>query len=152
MIPHTTTECSQVAGLIQRSVEAPRKHHLFVQLPFVQLPFVQLSFVQGSLPSALARGSEWGIYSRDVRMYIRTYVLVTLRYVNWQYRLGMSIWAHTRAQELICCLICALFAMSVWRFLATEDGEDSSAGPSQVHILWSQVHKRMQNAANGCWL
>ena len=30
------TECSQVAGLIQKSVEAPRKHRLFVQLSFVQ--------------------------------------------------------------------------------------------------------------------
>ena len=38
-------ECSQVAGLIQKSVEALRKHCLFVQLFFVQLPFVQRSCV-----------------------------------------------------------------------------------------------------------
>ena len=30
------TECSQVAGLIQRLVKTPRKHHLFVQLFFVR--------------------------------------------------------------------------------------------------------------------
>ena len=42
------TECSQVAGLIQKFVEAPRKHCLFVQLFFVQLFFVQLSFVRRS--------------------------------------------------------------------------------------------------------
>ena len=29
------TECSQVAGLIQKLVETPRKHRLFVQLSFV---------------------------------------------------------------------------------------------------------------------
>ena len=30
------TECSQVAGLIQKLVETPRKRHLLVQLSFVQ--------------------------------------------------------------------------------------------------------------------
>ena len=39
------TECSQVAGLIQKSVETPRKHHLFVQLFFMQLSFVRRSCV-----------------------------------------------------------------------------------------------------------
>ena len=39
------TECSQVAGLIQKSVETPRKHRLFVQLFFVQLSFVRRSYV-----------------------------------------------------------------------------------------------------------
>ena len=39
------TECSQVAGLIQKSVETPRKHRLFVQLFFVQLCFVRRSYV-----------------------------------------------------------------------------------------------------------
>ena len=39
------TECSQVAGLIQKLVETPRKHRLFVQLFFVQLSFVQRSCV-----------------------------------------------------------------------------------------------------------
>ena len=42
------TECSQVAGLIQKSVETPRNHGLFVQLYSVQLFFVQLSFVRRS--------------------------------------------------------------------------------------------------------
>ena len=42
------TECSKVAGLIEKSVETPRKHRLFVQLFFVQLFFVQLSFVRRS--------------------------------------------------------------------------------------------------------
>ena len=36
-------ECSQVAGLIQKSAETPRKHRLFVQLFFVQLSFVRRS-------------------------------------------------------------------------------------------------------------
>ena len=31
------TECSQVAGLIQKSVETPQKHRLFVQLFFYSL-------------------------------------------------------------------------------------------------------------------
>ena len=52
------------------------------------------------LPSALARGSEWGIYSRNVRAYVRTYVSVTLRNVNLRYRLGMSIWGHARYVNL----------------------------------------------------
>ena len=39
------TECSQVAGLIQKSVETLRKHRLFVQLFFVQLSFVRRSYV-----------------------------------------------------------------------------------------------------------
>ena len=33
------------AGLIQKSVETPRKHRLFVQLFFVQLSFVRRSYV-----------------------------------------------------------------------------------------------------------
>ena len=37
--------CSQVAGLIQKSAETPRKHHLFIQLFFVQLSFVRRSCV-----------------------------------------------------------------------------------------------------------
>ena len=39
------TECSQVAGLIQKLVETPRKHRLFMQLFFVQLSFVRRSYV-----------------------------------------------------------------------------------------------------------
>ena len=39
------TECSQVAGLIQKLVETPQKHRLFVQLFFVQLSFIQRSCV-----------------------------------------------------------------------------------------------------------
>ena len=42
------TECSQVASLIQKLVETPRKHRLFVQLFFMQLFFMQLSFVRRS--------------------------------------------------------------------------------------------------------
>ena len=34
-------ECSQMAGLIQKVVENPWKHRLFMQLFFVQLSFVQ---------------------------------------------------------------------------------------------------------------
>ena len=33
------TECSQMVGLIQKSVKTPQKHRLFVQLFFVQLSF-----------------------------------------------------------------------------------------------------------------
>ena len=39
------TECSQVAGLIQKLVETPRKHRLFVQLFFMQLSFVRRSCI-----------------------------------------------------------------------------------------------------------
>ena len=39
------TECSQVAGLIQKSVETSRKHRLFLQLFFMQLSFVRRSYV-----------------------------------------------------------------------------------------------------------
>ena len=48
------------------------------------------------LPSALAWGSESGIYSQDVRIYVS----VTLRNVNLRYRLGMSIWGHARNVNL----------------------------------------------------
>ena len=44
----TATSCiesSQVAGLILRSVETPRKHCLFGQLFFVQLSFIQRSYL-----------------------------------------------------------------------------------------------------------
>ena len=41
------------------------------------------------LPSALARGSEWGIYSRNVRAYVRAYVRTYVR--TCRSRLGMSI-------------------------------------------------------------
>ena len=33
-----------------------------------------------------------------------------------------------------------------------EDGEDRVAGPSQYTYLQIQVHKRVLNIANGCWL
>ena len=39
------TECSQMVGLIQKSVQTPRKHRLFVQLFFVWLSFVRRSSV-----------------------------------------------------------------------------------------------------------
>ena len=39
------TECSQMAGLIQKVVETPQKHNLFVQLFFVQLSFVRRSYI-----------------------------------------------------------------------------------------------------------
>ena len=39
------TEYSQVAGLIQKLVETPRKHRLFVQVFFMQLSFVRRSCV-----------------------------------------------------------------------------------------------------------
>ena len=39
------TECSQVAGLIQKLVETPRKYRVFVQLLFVQLSFVRRTCV-----------------------------------------------------------------------------------------------------------
>ena len=35
------------------------------------------------------------------------------------------------------------------RFLATEDGEGGAAGPLRCMYLWSQVHKRVLNAADG---
>ena len=40
------------------------------------------------LPSGLAWGFEWGIYSRNVRAYVCTYVSVTLRNVNLRSRRG----------------------------------------------------------------
>ena len=39
-------EYSQVAGLIQKLVETPQKHRLFVQLFFVQLSFVYVLSVR----------------------------------------------------------------------------------------------------------
>ena len=39
------TECSQVAGLIQKLVETPRKHRLFVQLSFVRRSCVVIVIV-----------------------------------------------------------------------------------------------------------
>ena len=36
------TECSQVAGLIQKSVETPRKHRRFVQLSFIRRSYVAI--------------------------------------------------------------------------------------------------------------
>ena len=43
------------------------------------------------LPSALARGFEWGIYSHDMRMYVRTYVSVTLRNVAVTSRWNVAV-------------------------------------------------------------
>ena len=34
-----------MAGLIQKSVDTPQKHNLFVQLFFMQLSFIQRSYV-----------------------------------------------------------------------------------------------------------
>ena len=109
------------------------------------------------LPSALARGSEWGIYSRNVRAYVRTYVSVTLRNVNLRYRLGMSIWgqrsecqfALTPRQDIAYVHYTTKLGR---RFLPTDDGEDSATGPSQRTYLRSEVHKRVLNAADGCRL
>ena len=91
------------------------------------------------------------IYSRDVHVHVCTYVSVTLRNVNMRYRLGMSI------EVALGMSICAhdvryvhYMTTSGQRLLATEDGEDSTAGPSQHTHLWNQVHKRVLNSA-GSW-
>ena len=48
------------------------------------------------LPSTLAWGFEWGIYSRNVCMYMS----ITLWNVNLRYRLGMSIWGQAQNVNL----------------------------------------------------
>ena len=57
----------------------------------------------------------------------------------------MSICAHAWAGYRICALHDDVGTM----FLATEDGEDSAAGPLQCTYLRSQVHERVLNAADG---
>ena len=115
------------------------------------------------LPSALARGSEWGIYSQDVRMYVRKYVSVTLK---------MSIWGHARNVVALTRRhwYVDYTGTSGRRFLAIENGEDSAAGPLQrtylaelsaetsagrsrrvptlrnLNMQWSQVHRRSQES------
>ena len=49
------TECSQVAGLIRKFVDTPRKHRLFVQLSFVQRSFVAVVIVDRHVYFKLAR-------------------------------------------------------------------------------------------------
>ena len=86
------------------------------------------------LPSALARGIEWGIYSRNVRAYIRMYVSVTLRNVNSRQHLGMSIWGRWSRPGRILNTTC----ITRWRrddFFGDEDEDDSAAGPLQRTYL-----------------
>ena len=62
------TECSQVAGLIQKLAETPRKHRLFVQLFFMQLSCVAIVIVElGVLGACSPRNSKQGaIYEQSV--------------------------------------------------------------------------------------
>ena len=78
------------------------------------------------LPSTLARGFEWGIYSRNVRVYVRT----------CRSRSGMSICTHLHSRARSGTHASRAPKMEVEdreerRFLTMEDGKDSAAGPPQ---------------------
>ena len=92
------------------------------------------------LLSTLARGFKWGIYSCNVRAYVCTH----------RSRLGMSIWSHAwnasrpgRISDT--CIIWRRWDIP-WR---RRTGRTVRLVLHNVHILQSQVHKRMLNTANG---
>ena len=74
---------------------------------------------------------------------VRTYVLVTLRNINLRSHQECHF-ALTPGQDTR-----YYTTTSGQRFLDTEDGEGSAAGPSRRMYLQSQVHKRVLNAADG---
>ena len=49
------TECSQVAGLIQKVVETSRKHHLFMQLSFILRSYIAIVIVDDCVLSTWTR-------------------------------------------------------------------------------------------------
>ena len=91
-------------------------------------------------------GSEWGIYSWDVCMYVRLYVSVNLSNVNLRSCLECQF--ALNAQELRHHWYVNYMRTSGQRFLAMQDEEDSTAGLCNVLIWQSQVQKWVLNAAD----
>ena len=90
-----------------------------------------------SLPSALVRGFEWGIYSRNVHAYVHTYVPITHRNVNLRSRPGrilntMCINTRRRRDD-----------MFWWRWT----GRTAQLGLRSVRIWRSHVQERVLNTA-----
>ena len=79
-----------------------------------------------------------------VRIYVHKYVLVTLRNVNLRSCSECQV-VLTPRQDIGCI---HYMMASGQRFLVTEKGEDSTACPSNIHILRSQVHKQILNVAD----
>ena len=78
------TECSQVAGLIQKAVETPQKHCLFVQLSFVQGLYIACIYLKNY------------IYKRSVSQ-ICIFEMIALdilvcTYVRLKHRVSQTSW------------------------------------------------------------
>ena len=102
MLVISCTECSQVAGLIQKWVETPQKHHLFMQLFFVQLFFTQLFFAQlcHHQPHIIWLTTHWSEYATMAVYHIATVIVWKLNWSLTSFSLPGLPWAVVKIYQI----------------------------------------------------
>ena len=83
---------SEMAGLIQKSVETPQKHCLLVQLFFVQLSFVQRSFI--ARPHQL----HWGDWEMGTAISCMEYSQMAISCIECSQMAGLMLKANQRTK------------------------------------------------------